>query len=119
LKNFKVLALALVRDLRQNNSLIRDLIMSEVLRQDQIYPENANWRESAECSNEEPKIFFSGIIEYTDYAKTICAKCVVRSDCLESALETREVYGIWGGLTEIERGGLIRERLRAARRRSN
>jgi WhiB family redox-sensing transcriptional regulator len=36
-------------------------------------------------------------------AKAICAVCVVRGHCLEFALEIREPYGIWGGLTETER----------------
>lgn len=36
-------------------------------------------------------------------AKAICAVCTVKDDCLEFALEIREPYGIWGGLTETER----------------
>jgi WhiB family redox-sensing transcriptional regulator len=38
-----------------------------------------------------------------DKAKQICAVCEVRRECLDYALAAREVYGIWGGLTEIER----------------
>jgi WhiB family redox-sensing transcriptional regulator len=29
--------------------------------------------------------------------------CPVREECLQAALEIREPYGIWGGLTEGER----------------
>ena len=29
--------------------------------------------------------------------------CPVKGDCLESAVVIREPYGIWGGLTEVER----------------
>jgi len=36
-------------------------------------------------------------------AKAICAVCPVKVDCLEFALEIREPYGIWGGMTETER----------------
>jgi WhiB family redox-sensing transcriptional regulator len=36
-------------------------------------------------------------------AKAICTVCPVKVDCLEFALEIREPYGIWGGLTETER----------------
>jgi WhiB family redox-sensing transcriptional regulator len=36
-------------------------------------------------------------------AKAICAVCAVRGACLDFALEIREPYGIWGGLTETER----------------
>lgn len=36
-------------------------------------------------------------------AKAICSVCSVKDECLEFALEIREPYGIWGGLTEMER----------------
>ncbi len=36
-------------------------------------------------------------------AKAICQVCPVQVDCLEFAMEIREPYGIWGGLTETER----------------
>jgi WhiB family redox-sensing transcriptional regulator len=36
-------------------------------------------------------------------AKAVCARCPVREDCLDHALETGEQFGIWGGLTADER----------------
>ncbi len=39
-------------------------------------------------------------------AKSICKVCPVNMECLAYALEIREPYGIWGGLTETERRGL-------------
>jgi WhiB family redox-sensing transcriptional regulator len=39
-------------------------------------------------------------------AKSICNVCPVNMECLEYALEIREPYGIWGGLTETERRGM-------------
>jgi WhiB family transcriptional regulator, redox-sensing transcriptional regulator len=45
-------------------------------------------------------------------AKAICAGCSVRSDCLEYAIRIREQHGVWGGLNELERRLLIRERER-------
>jgi WhiB family redox-sensing transcriptional regulator len=41
-------------------------------------------------------------------AKRICASCGVREECLEAALARHESYGIWGGLNEFERRGLLR-----------
>jgi WhiB family redox-sensing transcriptional regulator len=41
-------------------------------------------------------------------AKRICASCAVREECLEAALARHESYGIWGGLNEFERRGLLR-----------
>ncbi len=36
-------------------------------------------------------------------AKSICRICPVKAPCLDYAIEIREPYGIWGGLTEAER----------------
>ncbi|HVL80690.1 MAG TPA: WhiB family transcriptional regulator [Actinomycetota bacterium] len=43
-------------------------------------------------------------------AKTICASCVVRLECLDEAMEQRERFGIWGGMTERERRALVARR---------
>jgi WhiB family redox-sensing transcriptional regulator len=36
-------------------------------------------------------------------ARAICARCAVRPHCLAFALQTRQVQGIGGGLSEEER----------------
>lgn len=33
----------------------------------------------------------------------MCAACPVVAQCRSHALEVREPYGVWGGLTEAER----------------
>jgi WhiB family redox-sensing transcriptional regulator len=48
-------------------------------------------------------------------AKALCAICPVRVECLDYALRTREPYGVWGGLNEIERRALLRQRERTLR----
>ncbi len=69
------------------------------------------WRERAACLAH-PAILFFGLDDTEppaerrvreDEAKRICATCLVRAECLEYALDTKEPYGIWGGLTELER----------------
>jgi WhiB family redox-sensing transcriptional regulator len=40
-------------------------------------------------------------------AKATCAQCPVLERCREQALSTRERYGIWGGLTEVERERIL------------
>jgi WhiB family redox-sensing transcriptional regulator len=40
-------------------------------------------------------------------AKTICASCPVVDPCRAHALEVREPYGVWGGLSEAERNQLL------------
>lgn len=46
-------------------------------------------------------------IEREERAKAICAYCVVRSECLESALRNKEPIGVWGGLNEKERKDIL------------
>ena len=41
-------------------------------------------------------------------AKSVCASCPVRDECLEHAIDVDERYGIWGGLNQEERR-LLRE----------
>ncbi|HEX6220854.1 MAG TPA: WhiB family transcriptional regulator [Acidimicrobiia bacterium] len=36
-------------------------------------------------------------------AKAICGVCPVQGPCSQHALDIREPFGIWGGLTEVER----------------
>ena len=43
-------------------------------------------------------------------AKAICGVCPVQEDCLNFAVEIKEPYGIWGGLTETERRQVISKR---------
>lgn len=54
-------------------------------------------------------------------AKLICQGCFVLEECRRHALAVHEPYGVWGGLSEAERDGLIRDserRLRIPRPRS-
>lgn len=66
------------------------------------------------CATADPEAFFpdrEGTI--TPYqirmAKTICNSCPYKSECLEWALDNKET-GIWGGLTEMDRRKLRRDR---------
>ena len=36
-------------------------------------------------------------------AKAICGVCPVRKPCSTHAIDIREPFGIWGGLTEVDR----------------
>jgi WhiB family redox-sensing transcriptional regulator len=66
------------------------------------------WQERALCSQTDPEAFFPEKGGSTQDAKRICARCEVRSDCLEYALVHHETFGIWGGLSERERRKLKR-----------
>ncbi len=78
--------------------------------------QKAEWTDGAACRGIENLLFFSpDVMESKEVrsrrerqAKQLCADCDVRDDCLTTALAQRESYGIWGGLTEIERRALLR-----------
>lgn len=71
------------------------------------------WRGHAACRNEDPELFFpvgtTGPAPLqTDEAKAVCHRCPVTEQCLTWALENRVPDGVWGGLSEDERRGLLR-----------
>jgi WhiB family redox-sensing transcriptional regulator len=47
-------------------------------------------------------------------AKRVCAQCPVLETCRTYAVENREEFGVWGGLSETERKDLIAARRRRA-----
>jgi WhiB family redox-sensing transcriptional regulator len=42
-------------------------------------------------------------------ATLICVGCPVQLECLADALDTRNGYGVWGGLTERQRRALLKK----------
>lgn len=68
------------------------------------------WQERGACRAESPSLFFAPDHESPHQrrlresaAKAICSKCPVRTACRAYAVQTGELYGIWGGTTERER----------------
>ena len=79
------------------------------------------WQERAACQAAEATAFFAPDSERIrerekreTQAKRVCAECPVRQACLEHALSVPEQFGIWGGLTELERQEEARRRRGAA-----
>lgn len=67
------------------------------------------WHSRAACRGQGPESWYpSTAAEQRQVALATCARCPVRRECREAGL--REIYGVWGGLTERERQGLRRER---------
>lgn len=66
--------------------------------------------EKAECRGANPNTFFPERGAEVKTAKAICKKCVVREDCLEYALCTKEKKGIWGGASERQRRRMLIQR---------
>ena len=60
------------------------------------------WAKDGLCK-EYPKVnFFPGQGGAVEPAKSICAQCIVRAECLAWAVE-RDEAGIWGGTSQKER----------------
>ena len=70
--------------------------------------ERRDWWQLAACREADPELFFPvtargpGAGEIAR-AKAVCAACQVRRQCLQYALATHQVDGVWGGTTEDER----------------
>ena len=73
------------------------------------------WRIRAACRGPETALFFPPsnaerreVRELREArAKAICRGCAVRRECLDHALQVGEAHGIWGGLNETERRGIV------------
>lgn len=59
---------------------------------------NTYWQRDAACRGSEDLFF-----EDQDAAKAICATCPVMDICRQWALESRQAFGVWGGLSEKDR----------------
>lgn len=58
------------------------------------------------CRNFDPDLWFAEAPAELELAKSLCGDCPVRVECLASALERQEPWGVWGG--EIfERGAVV------------
>ncbi|GGJ64031.1 WhiB family transcriptional regulator [Streptomyces brasiliensis] len=79
----------------------------------------AGWQERSACRGEDPDLFFpigetGPSLLQIDTAKAVCRQCPVVDLCRQWALETHEVYGIWGGTSEADRRLLHRDAARTA-----
>lgn len=64
------------------------------------------WQSKGECAKPENKdyvdLFFSSEISKKHEAKNLCFICPVRAECLQWALENKQLWGIWGGIDEFD-----------------
>ena len=70
-----------------------------------------SWFAEAACAGEMGELFYPPVrTERRSIrnareakAKAVCRTCDVRQNCLEFAVANDERYGIWGGMTDLER----------------
>lgn len=68
------------------------------------------WIDQAICHQTDPEAFFPDQGGSVHLAKAVCVNCPVAQECLEFALRNGELFGIWGGMTYLERRRLRRHR---------
>ncbi|HET7303736.1 MAG TPA: WhiB family transcriptional regulator [Segeticoccus sp.] len=69
-----------------------------------------DWQFEGACRDASPDVFFHPEGERGPArrnrdaeAKAVCMSCPVLQQCRRHALQVREPYGVWGGMTEGER----------------
>jgi WhiB family redox-sensing transcriptional regulator len=62
------------------------------------------------CRVNDPELYFAESPSDVELAKALCRGCPVRVECLASALERREPWGVWGG--ELFLAGVVIPRKR-------
>lgn len=75
----------------------------------------ADWRSAAACRTEDPEIFFASELTAEGqanirHAKVICWRCPSMQECGQWAIDTRQGFGVFGGISEKERRTILRRR---------
>lgn len=73
--------------------------------------ETPEWFARALCRGAPTDLWFPhrGEQATVNEARAICARCPVAPECRDHALDNRELFGIWGGTTELQRRRLRRK----------
>jgi WhiB family redox-sensing transcriptional regulator len=66
------------------------------------------WQAAGACVSADPEIFFpvsagGASARQIEQARRVCARCPVRRECLDWAMSSGEMHGIWGGTTPEDR----------------
>ena len=62
-----------------------------------------SWRDRAACRGMGPDLFFPERGQPTDEAKAVCQGCPVSHACFMFAIQSGEIFGIWGGTSGDQR----------------
>jgi len=79
-----------------------------------LKPPSLAWRKKSACRGAKPQRFYPEDWEVWDedaieaVKEEFCNQCPVREECLDFAIGTREIEGMWGGMTHSERKSHIR-----------
>lgn len=91
--------------------------MSELVADIDGLPSKPDWMSRGKCDPSTAIIFFGKAKEgkwerkpREAMAKEICKLCPVVVDCGQYAFANKIDYGVWGGLTEMERRDILKNR---------
>jgi len=70
---------------------------------------NQPWHVAAACLGLNTEMFYPyrTDIEGVEQVRPICMRCPVRQQCLQFAIDNDERFGVWGGMSAIERNQLV------------
>jgi WhiB family transcriptional regulator, redox-sensing transcriptional regulator len=83
-----------------------------------LLPELPAWMDRARCVEHDPELWHPERGQSPIPAKRICGDCEVKTACARHALANPGLAGVYGGLTERERGQM-RRRARERRERAS
>jgi WhiB family redox-sensing transcriptional regulator len=66
------------------------------------------FQDKANCLEADPEMFFSAKLKYRAQALALCNSCLVKSECLEFALSTESIDGIYGGTLGDQRKEMLK-----------
>lgn len=73
--------------------------------------EDMQWTDQARCRGLDPDQFFVRGSAQARQAIKVCARCPVKEQCLQYAIDRDVDFGVWGGLTERQRRAYQRRQL--------
>lgn len=82
--------------------------MNDELRE--ISKTRPDWFVLGECNGLSVRWFFPERGESITEVRKVCKRCVIKTDCLEFAMDNDIQHGIWGGTSERERRSIRRRR---------
>ena len=94
--------------------------MPSIQRRGQLpvpHSDNWDWQRKGSCRGRSADAFYhpdgergAARAARVKRAKAICEQCPVITQCRQHALQVREPFGTWGGLSEVERRALANKR---------
>ncbi|HET8602049.1 MAG TPA: WhiB family transcriptional regulator [Segeticoccus sp.] len=69
------------------------------------------------CRVNDPELWFAESPSDVEFAKSLCGSCPARAQCLASALQRQEPWGVWGGELLVQGAVVARKRPRGRPRK--